>query len=181
MLTPTDKDANAAANGAHQGNKPSNKNETTTKNCNSIAAARVITKKKKDQKKADTAQIEKKEQDNIPIAMDTGGMEEDNKVAKYKSDKEKIAEREEHISLALRKIYNLLVKIKFNVKNEEKAYPIHAELIALLKMMQNIDAELKAKRLMAPKYGYTSPKFLIERSSRMHSVSGKTTSRQATN
>eukprot|EP00957_Ditylum_brightwellii_P204733 15340606-Ditylum_brightwellii.AAC.1 len=75
--------------------------------------------------------------------MDTTDSHEDKKVAKSKSDKEKLIERGvKYISPKTKQ--RILAKIKFTVKKDIKAYPIQAELIALLKLLQAADPELKA-------------------------------------
>eukprot|EP00957_Ditylum_brightwellii_P148013 11270247-Ditylum_brightwellii.AAC.1 len=88
-------------------------------------------------KKAKKAKIED------TIAIDTTGNDDDAKVGKYKSDKEKLIEHGvNYISPKTKQ--KILTKIEFTVKKDTKAYPIQVKLIVLLKLLQAADPELKA-------------------------------------
>eukprot|EP00957_Ditylum_brightwellii_P128833 9827990-Ditylum_brightwellii.AAC.1 len=74
--------------------------------------------------------------------MDITGSNKEEKVAKYKSDKEKLIECGiNYISPKTKQ--KILAKIKFTVKKDTKAYPIQAELIALLQLLQAADPKIK--------------------------------------
>eukprot|EP00957_Ditylum_brightwellii_P005605 428889-Ditylum_brightwellii.AAC.1 len=55
----------------------------------------------------------------------------------------------------------LSIKIKFMVKKEEKAYPICAELIALLKLLQAVDNDIKVTLTNGSKTWTDFTEFLI--------------------
>eukprot|EP00957_Ditylum_brightwellii_P103797 7907344-Ditylum_brightwellii.AAC.1 len=75
--------------------------------------------------------------------MDTTGGDKEEKVAKYKSDKEKLIKCGIYY-ISPKTTQKIFAKIEFMVKKDTKAYLIWAELIALLRLLQAADPEIKA-------------------------------------
>eukprot|EP00957_Ditylum_brightwellii_P200452 15281447-Ditylum_brightwellii.AAC.1 len=75
--------------------------------------------------------------------MDTTQSKEDKKVARYKSDNDKLIECGiNYISPKTKQ--KIPAWIEFTMKKDIKAYPIWAELIALLGLLQATDPKIKA-------------------------------------